>query len=238
MFLIMFAIFRRELRNYFSSPIAYIYIAVYYALSSFYFFGTTLVANSTNLSYVFSSLFTISIFMIPILTMRLLSEDKKYKTDQALLTAPVSLLSVVMGKYLAALLVYLIGIGITLVFAVIVAFFTPPDWAVVFGHFLGTLLLGAALIAIGTFISSLTENQVVAAVGGFVVGFALMLVDSLSSIVQSPLLQGIINGVSFTARYQSFTVGVLDLADVLFFLSVCVAFIFFTVRVFEKRRWS
>lgn len=234
----MFAIFRRELRNYFSSPIAYIYIAVYYALASFYFFGTTLVANSTNLSYVFSALFTISIFMIPILTMRLLSEDKKYKTDQALITAPVSLLGMVMGKYLAALLIYLIGIGITFVFAVIVAFFTPPDWAVFFGNFLGTFLLGAALVAIGTFISSLTENQVIAAVGGFLVGFMLMLMDSLSSIVQSTLLREVIDGISFTARYQSFTVGVLDFADVLFFLSVCVAFIFFTVRVFEKRRWA
>ena len=161
-----------------------------------------------------------------------------FRSDQALLTAPVSLLSMVMGKYLAALLVYLIGIGITLVFAVIVAFFTPPDWAVFFGNFLGTFLLGAALIAIGTFISSLTENQVIAAVGGFLVGFMLMLMDSLSSIVQSALLQKVINGISFTTRYQSFTVGVLDFADILFFLSICVAFIFFTVRVFEKRRWS
>ena len=123
----MFAIFRRELRSYFTSPIAYIYIAVFYALASFYFFGTALLSNSTNLSYVFSYLFTISMFLIPILTMRLLSEDKKYKTDQALLTAPISLLSLVLGKYLAALFVYFIGIAITLVFGVIIAAFTPPD---------------------------------------------------------------------------------------------------------------
>ena len=234
----MFAIFRRELRSYFTSPIAYIYIAVFYALASFYFFGTALLSNSTNLSYVFSYLFTISMFLIPILTMRLLSEDKKYKTDQALLTAPISLLSLVLGKYLAALFVYFIGIAITLVFGVIIAAFTPPDWAVIFGHFIGLLLLGAALIAIGTFIASLTENQVIAAVGGFAVGFALMLVEALTSVVQSPLLQSIISGISFTSRYQSFTVGVLNFADVIFFLSVCVVFIFFTVRVFEKRRWS
>lgn len=234
----MFAIFRRELKSYFSSPIAYIYIAVFYALASFYFFGTVLVGNSTNLSYVFSSLFTISIFMIPALTMRLMSEDMKYKTDQALLTAPVSLPGIVLGKYLAALVVYLIGIAITLVFAVIIAVFTPPDWAVVFGHFIGLFLLGAALIAIGLFISSLTENQVIAAVGGFVAGFALMLVDSLTSLVDSAVWQDIISGISFTSRYQSFTVGLLDFADIVFFLSVCAAFLFFTVRVFEKRRWS
>lgn len=234
----MAAIFRRELKNYFSSPIAYIYIAVFYALASFYFFGSTLMSDTTNLSYVFSSLFTISIFMIPILTMRLLTEDRKYKTDQALLTAPVSILGVVMGKYLAAVVVYLIGILITLVMAVIVALFATPDWAVIFGHFIGLFLLGAALIAIGTFISSLTENQVIAAVGGFAVGFALMLVDSLSGIVSSSWAQKFITGVSFTQRYQSFTVGVLDFADVIFFLSVCIAFVFFTVRVFEKRRWS
>lgn len=234
----MSAVFRRELRNYFSSPIAYIYLAVFYALSSYFFFGTTLIQNSTNLSYVFSNLFTISIFMIPILTMRLLSEDKKYKTDQALLTAPVSLLSIVMGKYLAAVMVYLIGISITLLFAVIIAVFATPDWAVIFGHFIGTFLLGSAMIAIGTFISSLTENQVIAAIGGFAVGFVLMLVDSLSSIISSTFWQNVVEGISFTARYQSFTVGVLDFADVIFFVSVCVAFIFFTVRVIEKRRWS
>lgn len=234
----MFAIFRREVRNYFSAPIAFIYIAVFYALSSFYFFGSSLMGNSTSLSTVFSSLFTISIFLIPILTMRLLSEDRRYKTDQALITAPVSILGMVMGKYLAAVMIYLIGILITLVMAVIIAFFATPDWAVIFGHFIGLFLLGAALIAICTFISSLTENQVIAAVGGFAAGFALILIDALSSVVSSALLQSFILGISFYERYVSFTVGVLDFADVIFFLSICVLFIFLTVRVFEKRRWS
>lgn len=234
----MFAIFRREVRNYFSAPIAFIYIAVFYALSSFYFFGSSLMGNSTSLSTVFSSLFTISIFLIPILTMRLLSEDRRYKTDQALITAPVSILGMVMGKYLAAVMIYLIGILITLIMAVIIAFFATPDWAVIFGHFIGLFLLGAALIAICTFISSLTENQVIAAVGGFAAGFALILIDALSSVVSSALLQSFILGISFYERYVSFTVGVLDFADVIFFLSICVLFIFLTVRVFEKRRWS
>lgn len=234
----MFAIFRREVRNYFSAPIAFIYIAVFYALSSFYFFGSSLMGNSTSLSTVFSSLFTISIFLIPILTMRLLSEDRRYKTDQALITAPVSILGMVMGKYLAAVMIYLIGILITLVMAVIIAFFATPDWAVIFGHFIGLFLLGAALIAICTFISSLTENQVIAAVGGFAAGFTLILIDALSSVVSSALLQSFILGISFYERYVSFTVGVLDFADVIFFLSICVLFIFLTVRVFEKRRWS
>lgn len=234
----MGAIYRRELRSFFYSPIAYVYLAVFYAFAGFYFFGTTLVANTTNLSYVFSYLFTISLFVIPILTMRLMSEDKKNKTDQALLTAPVSLPGIVLGKYLAALTVYVVGIAITLVFALIVATFAVPDWAVVFGHFTGLLLLGAALLAIGTFISSLTENQVIAAIGGFAVGFGLMLSDSLSSIITSPTAQKFVQGISFTRRYQSFTVGVLNLADTVFFLSVCALFIFLTVRTLEKRRWS
>lgn len=234
----MGAIFRRELRSFFFSPIAYVYIAVFYAFASFYFFGSALVANSTNLSFVFSALFTISMFMVPLLTMRLMSEDKKYKTDQALLTAPVSLFSIVFGKYLAALTVYLIGIAVTLLFAVIIAAFTAPDWAVVFGHFIGLFLLGAALVAIGTFISALTENQVIAAVGGFAVSFALVLVDSVSSIITSPVGQSIVAGISFTGRYQSFTVGILNFSDIVFFLSVVALFLFFTVRAFEKRRWS
>ena len=103
---------------------------------------------------------------------------------------------------------------------------------------LAMLLLGAALIAIGMFISALTENQVIAAVGGFAAGFSLILVDSLSTLVTIDWLSSFISGLSFMVRYDEFTSGILDISNVLFFVSVCAVFIFFTVRVFEKRRWS
>ena len=233
----MFAILKRELSAYFASPIGYIYLAVFYVFSGYFFFGV-LYSNTTSLSNVFNGMFTIIMLLIPILTMRLLSEDRKNKTDQALLTAPINLISLVMGKFLSALIVYALGVAITLVYAIIIATFARPDWMVSCGNIVGMLLLGAALIAIGMFISALTENQVIAAVGGFAAGFSLILVDSLSTLVTIDWLSSFISGLSFMVRYDEFTSGILDISNVLFFVSVCAVFIFFTVRVFEKRRWS
>lgn len=233
----MFAVLKRELSAYFSSPIGYIYLAVFYVFSGYFFFGV-LYSNTTSLSNVFNGMFTIIMLLIPILTMRLMSEDLKNKTDQALLTAPISLLSLVLGKFLSALLVYCLGVAITLVYAVVIAAFAPPDWTVVFGNVLGMLLLGAALIAIGMFISALTENQVIAAVGGFAVGFSLILVNSLASLITAPWLKKFVSGLSFMERYDEFTNGILDISNIFFFISICAVFVFFTVRIFEKRRWS
>ena len=233
----MFAVLKRELSAYFSSPIGYIYLAVFYVFSGYFFFGV-LYSNTTSLSNVFNGMFTIIMLLIPILTMRLMSEDLKNKTDQALLTARISWVSVVLGKFLAALIVYCLGVAITLVYGVVIAAFAPPDWTVVFGNVLGMLLLGAALIAIGMFISALTENQVIAAVGGFAVGFSLILVNSLSALISIEWLKKFVSGLSFMERYDEFTNGILDISNIFFFVSVCAVFVFFTVRVIEKRRWS
>ncbi len=233
----MFAVLKRELSAYFSSPIGYIYLAVFYVFSGYFFFGV-LYSNTTSLSNVFNGMFTIIMLLIPILTMRLMSEDLKNKTDQALLTAPISLVSLVLGKFLAALIVYCLGVAITLVYGVVIAAFAPPDWTVVFGNVLGMLLLGAALIAVGMFISALTENQVIAAVGGFAVGFSLILVNSLSALISIEWLKKFVSGLSFMERYDEFTNGILDISNIFFFVSVCAVFVFFTVRVIEKRRWS
>ncbi len=233
----MFAVLKRELSAYFSSPIGYIYLAVFYVFSGYFFFGV-LYSNTTSLSNVFNGMFTIIMLLIPILTMRLVSEDLKNKTDQALLTAPISLVSLVLGKFLSALIVYCLGVAITLVYGVVIAAFAPPDWTVVFGNVLGMLLLGSALIAIGMFISALTENQVIAAVGGFAVGFSLILVNSLSSLISIDWMKKFVSGLSFMERYDEFTNGILDISNIFFFISVCAVFVFFTVRVIEKRRWA
>jgi ABC-2 type transport system permease protein len=234
----MTAILRRELSAYFSSPIGYIYLFVFYVFSGFYFTFGSLLMNYGNLSGLFSFLITIIMFLIPILTMRLLSEDNKNKTDQALLTAPVSLGGLVLGKFLAALTVYLLGLVVTLVYAVIIAVWTPPNWPSIFANFVALAILGAALIAIGMFISSLTENQVIAAVGGFAVALGLMLLDGVIGSVQNPLLVSILSGLSFFSRFGDFTAGLFNFSSVLYFVSVSFLFIFFTVRVLEKRRWS
>lgn len=234
----MTAILRRELGAYFSSPIGYVFLAAIYIFAGFFFFSTALLYNSPDLRMTFSSLFMVVMVLIPLLTMRLLSEDKKYKTDQLLLTAPLSLVSLVCGKVLAAFVVYLFGIAVTLLFAFVTALFVTPEWAVILGHFVGLALLGLAMITIGAFISATTENQVVAAVGAFVASLFLMLIDTLAPLIPIGWLSSFVASLSFLSHYNSFTLGVLKLSDILFFLSVCVVFLFLTVRVFEKRRWS
>ena len=128
------------------------------------FANNSLESGYTKLDSVFSTLLIIIIVLIPILTMRTISEEKRSRTDQCLLTAPVSLTSIVAGKFLAAFLIYLIAVAITGVFAVVVSAFGTPDWNVVIGNIVALALVGGAYIAIGIFCSSFTENQVVSAV--------------------------------------------------------------------------
>lgn len=230
---------KRELSAYFSSAIGYVFLAVFYIFSGYFFYGSSLYNGGTaSLSGVFDLMFTVVLFLVPILTMRLWSEDKRQKTDQALFTAPVRLSSITLGKYFSALIVYAISVCITLVFGMVISFYGAPDWAVIMGNLIGLFLLGSALISIGMFISSLTENQVIAAVGGFSASLFILLVDPLAQIVPVEFISKFLSGISFNAHYENFTVGILSLADVVFFLSVIAIFVFLTVRVFEKKRWS
>ncbi len=232
----MRAILKRETNAYFDTPLGYVFLAVYYLFAGFFFFNYNLYSNSTDMRSLFSIMFTVTLFLIPILTMRLMSEDRRAHTDQLLMMAPVSTLSIVMGKMLAAVIVYLAALSITLIQAVVLSTFAAVEWSVVIGHFLGLLLLGMALISVGMFISALTENQIIAAIGGFCVGFFLMLLDSLASMISNSVLAGFVSDLSFQTHYQNFTLGIFDFSDVIFYLSITALFVFFTCCAFEKRR--
>lgn len=234
----MGAIYRREIGAFFSSGIAYVFLAVFYVFAGYFFSITTLAAGTANMSGMFSNLFLIIIFLIPILTMRLFSEEKKQKTEQGLLTAPVSLSEIVLGKYFAALTLFTIGISIVFVYGFILSLFGTVAWLTLLSNFIALFLLGAAFSAVGVFISSLTENQVIAAVGGFVCLMMLYMIDVIASSVNVTWLQNFLYDMSFYSRYYEFTCGIFNLSSVLFYLSTAVLFNFFTVRVFEKRRWS
>lgn len=234
----MTAIYQREMRSYLTSAVGYVFLAVFYAIAGYYFFATSLVSNSTDLSYVFSNLFSIVIFLVPMLTMRLFSEERRQKTEQALFTAPVSFTGVVMGKFLACLTMYLLGMGVTLLYFLVMCAFQIPDVAVFCGNFLGLFLLGAALCAIGIFISSLTESQVIAAVGSLAIGLFLLFANSFTPVVSSEWINTVMDGISFYQHYLDFTRGLLNLSDLTFFVSVTALFLFLTVRHLERRRIS
>ncbi len=234
----MLAILKRELSAYFNGAIGYIVLAVFYFFSGMYFYLYCLYYGSASLTPVFANMFMIILFLIPIITMKSFSEEKRQKTDQALLTAPVSLFEVVMGKFLGAFVMYACCVAIFLLYTLVICFFTTPEWAVILCTIFGMLLLGGSLIAIDIFISALTESQVIAAVISIGVGLLVYMIDSLASITQSQFLINILSRVSFNSNFNNFTYGILDLSNVVFFVSVIAIFVFLTIRVFEKKRWS
>ncbi len=233
----MRAIFKREFRAYFLSPLGYVLIAAMAFFTNYYFFTYNLYRGTADFSTLFSMLFPVVLILVPVLTMRLLSEDKRQKTDQLLMTAPVARAGIVLGKYLAALTVYSVSISFTLIDAGIAEMYASVEWPVVTGHFVGLFLLGAALIAVGLFLSGLTESQVIAAVLGFVASLFLMLVDALAYVVESPVLQTAFRNLSFNNRYDPFTYGIIDLSNALFFVSFALLFLFLTAASLEQRRW-
>lgn len=234
----MGAIYRREMGAFFSSGLAYVFLAVYFIFSGYFFYSGSLLMATTDTSSMFSALFLVVLFLIPILTMRLLSEEKKNKTDQGLLTAPVGLWSIVLGKYFAALTLFVIAESVVFIYAAILSYYGTVAWATLLGNYFAMLLLGAAFIAVGLFISSLTENQMASAVASFLALMLLYMIDSIGSNISVEFISEIFVSLSFYSRYLEFTMGIFNLSSVIFYLSAAFLFNFFTVRILEKRRWS
>ena len=233
----MTAIFKREFKAYFSTPIGYIFLAAFYFFLGIFFF--TLFSNgSPAISEILSSMSTVIFFLLPVITMRTMSEDKRQKIDQILLTSPVKLSSIVLGKFFAALAVFAIGFAPTLIFEIIFAAFVSVNIFSYLYSLLGIMLLGGTLIAIGIFISSLTESTVVSAIITFLINIVLILITLFTSIIQNETIVKIISAISFTNVFQSFSDTVFSIADIIYFLSFIAAFLFLSVRSLERRRWS
>ncbi len=235
----MIAIYKRELRSYFNAPVGYVFIAALAALYGlFYFYQVFASGSSSNISNVYSTMFSFCMLIIPIITMRSMTDDQKNKTDQALLTAPVSVTGIAIGKFLACFTVFLVASTLGLLPAVAVSFFGSPAWGEIIGNYLGTLLYGGAMISIGVFISSLTISQIIAAIGTFIVAVVLMFIDGLSSAISNSVVSTVVGWISFNSRYTTFTQGVFSISSTVFFLSVMAVFVFLTARRLESRRWN
>ena len=191
----MLAIFKRELKAYFLTPIGYLYMGIFLLITGIFFFFDNILPGRSQYSGFLGSLLLIFLFAIPLLTMRLFSEEKKQKTDQLLLTSPVSIVGIVCGKFLAAMAVFTCTILITVAYAIVIAVYGDLQvWETV-GSYVGFIFLGACYISIGIFISAITENQLTAA---FVTFFTLMLIwiiDPISMVVPTDTRSGIISAV-------------------------------------------
>lgn len=233
----MKAVYKREMRAYFTSPIGYIVIAVMLLLMGMYF-TFMYSSNYSNLSFVFISTSSIALLVAPIITMRLISEDKKQKVDQALFTAPVKLWRIICGKFFAALTLFMIPYIVTLVYEFVLMASTDVNWLLYLSNMLGTVLMGAAILSIGLFISALTESQIIAGVFGLVVSFFIMQIDYFSQTVGQEWFSNICTQISFLSRFNAFTSGQIDFSNVVFFLSVTVLFLFFTNTALDRKRWA
>ena len=207
----MRAIFKREMRAYFASPVGYVVVAALLALYGFFYYQVMAIGSSSYITQVFSTMFMFSMMIMPIITMRSMSDDRKNKTDQALITAPVSVTGIVMGKFLAAFGVYFIANTLALLPAITMGFFSSAfPWGILFGNYIGTLLYGAAMI----------------------------FVDQIASALSGNFIGTILTWISFTSRYDTFTQGIFSVSSCVYFISVAAVFVFLTARRVESRRWN
>lgn len=256
----MLAIYRKEMRSYFINPIGYIYLGVFLIFSALLCCYTTIISGTYDTSSYFTILIMAFIILIPILTMRLFAEERKLRTEQLLLTAPVTITGMVMGKYLAALTMYVGGILLSCINFLPLYLIARqenasdasslthigPVTGEIFGSVVAVILLGAALIAVGTLISALTENQLSAAVITIGVIAAMVLLNILNlltdadgqPLIGSYIIRSVIDWVSVISRFSNFGSGIFDYAALLYYASLAFVFLFLTVRVYEKRRWG
>jgi ABC-2 type transport system permease protein len=248
-------IFKRELRAYFVSPIAYVVmvmfltIAGYFFYSSFAFFNfigfqamsNPMMARNLNVTEgvlrpLYGNLGVVLLFIMPLLTMRLFAEEKKQGTIELLLTYPVRDLAAVLAKFSACLTVYTIMLALTAVYPVLLIIFVQPEVGPILAGYLGLFLLGAAFIALGALASSLTENQIVAAA----ISFGLLLifwVIGWSSQFAGTGVGRLLSHLSLLEHFDSFPKGVIDTKDVIFYLNFLVFCLFLTLRSLESHRW-
>ena len=213
-------IFRKEFKSYFVSPIAYIVIAIFLLVTGWFFFATFFLFDQASLRNFFSLLPVIFSFVIPAVTMRLLSEELNVGSYEILLTMPVTFNDVIFGKFLAA--VAFVGAMLipTLAYPITVNLMGQLDWGPVVGGYLGAVLLGAAFSAIGLFASALTRNQIIAFITAMAICFGLTLIDKMLFFLPRPLL-GVLAYLGADYHFQNISKGIIDSRDIIYFLSVC-----------------
>ncbi|MBP3464256.1 MAG: ABC transporter permease subunit [Clostridia bacterium] len=223
----MFAVLKKELKSYFYTPIGYVFIALFLAVVSFVFYNYTFIQGSLHFEYVVWDSTVVLTFLIPVITMRMFAEEKKTGTDQLLMTSPKSIISIVLGKFFAATIVALVACLLMFIYYGILSKFGKVSLVEPVVAMLGFMLLSMAYISFGMFASSITENQVIAAV--ISIGFFLI-IQFLTS------YEGIIQMFSLTQMYQKFPQGIISLKEVVGYGTFIFLFTFLTIIVLQRRK--
>jgi ABC-2 type transport system permease protein len=234
----MLAIFKKEMRSYFTGVIGYAFLVIFLLVSGLLFCYTTLFSMTADLTAYFTFMLLFSAIILPILTMKSFSEERKTKTEQLLLTAPISITGMVIGKFLAAFTMFAAALTVNSLYFLILFRYANVKVTVLIGNYVALILVGMVFIAIGLFVSALTENQLAAAIGTIAIIAAFLLIGLLSSLFPSShwFRMYVLNFISILTRFQGFANGYFDIASLVYYLSISAIFLYLTVRVYDRRR--
>ncbi len=249
-------IFKKEMRLYFTSPIAWVILTIFTLITGYFFYSifayytlasmqsmmNPMMAREMNvtdsvLRPLFSNISVILLLLMPLVTMRLFAEERRSGTIELLLTYPIRDGAVLLGKYLAALAMYGVMLALTLVYPALVLYFARVEWGVLATGYLGLLLMGATFLAVGMFASSLTENQIVASIITFGV-LLIFWVIGWSADYAGGAWGRVLSHISLLEHFDSFAKGVLDTKDILYYVNFTIVALFLTLRSLEARRWK
>jgi ABC-2 type transport system permease protein len=253
------AIFSKEMRSYFYSPVAYDVIGIFLTISGYFFYGllaqfldfsmrSTIQAqyyrtlppilnvNEYVVRPLFLNLSVIGLFVMPAITMRLYSEEKKQGTIELLMTSPISIFQTIMGKFLAALTLFVIMIAPTMIYYGIIEMYGSLEWGPILSGFIGLILFGGTFVSLGLLMSAFTENQIIAAITTFGLFLILWVIGWLASYSEG-ILNSVLNYVSLSWHFDDFAKGVLDSQHIIFYLSLICLGLFLTYRTVESMRW-
>jgi ABC-2 type transport system permease protein len=225
------------MKSFFYSPIAYVVIGFFIMLTGLFFWIYNINLGDPRFPVTLSTVMLFLVFLMPVITMKLLADEKKNGTEVLLRTSPLSIKGIVLGKYFAALMVFLIMVVLTMIFPFIISFFGKISFPTLVGGYIGFFLVGASFLSIGIFTSSVTENQIVAAMSGIVILLVMYLVQTIGVTIGG-MLGSILTWVSLLSRYEEFSSGIFNFASVIFYISFTVVMLFVTIANIERKRWN
>lgn len=235
----MLAIYKKELKSYFTSVIACLFIAVTTLIAGIFFIYYNLTYGLADMYSAYNALM-ILVFTVPILTMKIIADEKRLKTDQLILSAPISVGKIVMGKYLALLTIFIIPVLVMCIYPIILSAFGTVSFGMAYTNILGLFLYGSALIAIGVFISSITESQVISAILSIVILFVGYIMESITTMISSTenIITKVLGCFDLLTPANEFMSGIISLKYIVYYITIIVLFLFLTCQSIQKRRWN
>lgn len=227
----------KETRGFFNSPVAYIVIIVFLLLAGWFFASPIFLINQITIDHLLDNIPLLFVFIIPAVSMRLLAEEYKIGTIESLSVQPIEDHDIIIGKYCASIILLAAAVGGTLIHPLSLALFGTLDWGQVFCSYVGLMCMGCVYLSVGLFASSLTRNQIVAFIIGFVFCFIFFILGKILFIVPG-FLKGIVAFIGMDSHFENITKGIIDIRDIFYFISMTVIFLYGTLLVIVNKRWG